>query len=131
MEPDFPIEIFLSGNPRSLQAAAQSLRQWKATVSDAIRDKLPENAFLSEAPMKATFIWFSDSENVGDLDNILKPILDACVRVVIVDDDQVQSISADLFPPSRIADFSNPTATLAQALDADRPGVYFRLEERQ
>lgn len=130
MEPDFPIEVVLDGNPRSLQASAASLTAWKETVEAAVRQSLPEGAFLTEAPIRFTFYWFSNAGALGDLDNMLKPILDALVGVVVVDDHQIQSICAEYFPPSRAFDFIDPSPALAGALERERPCIYICVEER-
>lgn len=130
MEPDFPIEIVLSGNPKSLQAK-RGIPEWKERIADEIRTCLPEMPYLTVIPIAITVYWFSDAERVGDLDNILKPMLDACVGVAFVDDDQVESISAEFFPPSRLGDFRDPSEVLTRALDTDRPCVYFKIDERK
>ena len=130
MEPDFPIEFVIDGDPRSLQASAESLRRWKDQIESEIRARIPQGAFLTDIPIRFSFYWFSDAEEPGDLDNMLKPIIDASVRVLIRDDQQVQSIQAEHFPPSRPIDFTEPSSELLRAVETDRPCVYIRFDER-
>lgn len=130
MQPDFPIEVVLDGNPRSLQASAESLRRWKHQIASAISRRLPEGAFLTEAPIRFRLFWFSDAEAPGDLDNMIKPILDAAARVLIRDDQQVQTIQAEHYPPSRPLDLIEPSNELLRAVAAERPCVYICFDER-
>lgn len=101
MEPDFPVEIFVNENPRSLQGGARGLGDWKTRLAARLRQRLPEMAFLTDAPVRFVLRWFPDGEDFADLDNVLKPIIDASVGVLLTDDSQVQSIVADVYPPSR------------------------------
>lgn len=130
MEPEFPIEIVVEGNPRSSQARAAGLSAWKSQLGGVLRGALSEPVFLSAQPLRFTFYWFADAEAPGDLDNMLKPVLDAAVGVVMLDDQQVQSISAEFYPPSRPIDFTDPSPRLVDALERARPFIYIRFEER-
>lgn len=65
----------------------------------------------------------------GDLDNRLKPILDAMVRCVYSDDEVIERIVAQKFEPGRVFAFSNPSDVLRSALGAGEPVVYIRVTD--
>jgi hypothetical protein len=82
VEVQFPVEIVLHGVPLSLQASAQSRKRWQQRIRTAARVELPEFYFAAEAPIKVTIYYFPDAPMDGDIDNIVKPILDAFSRFV-------------------------------------------------
>ncbi len=53
----------------------------------------------------------------GDVDNIVKPILDALIGVVYVDDQIVERVTVQKFEPTASWSFANPSEQLAAALD--------------
>jgi hypothetical protein len=61
----------------------------------------------------------------SDIDNRIKPILDAMARCVYMDDNLIERIVAQKFEPPVFA-FQNPTGVLASALEAETPMVYIR-----
>lgn len=63
----------------------------------------------------------------GDIDNILKPILDALNKVLYPDDRQVERILVQKFEPRRVFEFANPSNTLERAIASQRPLVYVLL----
>ena len=64
----------------------------------------------------------------GDIDNIVKPILDALQGPIFVNDHQVERVVVQKFEPHRMATFSNPPPGLADALSLDAPVVYIRID---
>lgn len=78
MEPDFPIEFLVEGTPVSLQTKrAEAKIEWQARVKDASRAVLPEGHWATRGRVAATLFYFPDTSMQGDIDNIIKPILDA------------------------------------------------------
>jgi Holliday junction resolvase RusA-like endonuclease len=77
----FPLEFIVSGTPVSLQAKrGESRTAWKDRVRHASSSSLPEGHFATDAPISVTLFYFPAAEMEGDIDNIVKPILDAlCV----------------------------------------------------
>ena len=66
---------------------------------------------------------------VGDIDNIVKPILDAMTRFIYVDDGQVERVVVQKFEPDRIFSFSAPSPTLVDALAVEGSAVYIRISD--
>ncbi len=65
----------------------------------------------------------------GDIDNCVKPILDAMTKCVYVDDVQVGRLVVQKFEPGGIFAFESPSSTLANALSVDGPSVYVRVTD--
>lgn len=53
---------------------------------------LPEGHFASEAPISVILYYFPSAPMLGDIDNIVKPILDAMCRHIYLDDRQVERL---------------------------------------
>ncbi len=66
---------------------------------------------------------------LGDIDNIVKPIMDALVRVAYIDDKDVERVVVQKFEPQDEWNFSDPDEQLAAALDAAPPVVYVRVDD--
>ncbi|TDH39400.1 RusA family crossover junction endodeoxyribonuclease [Pseudohoeflea suaedae] len=128
MEINFPIEFLVEGTPVSLQAKrSASLVEWRDRVKGASTHAIPSPHFASDERMAVTVYYFPAERMQGDIDNIVKPILDALCRHIYIDDNQVERIVVQKFEPRNVYTFSAPTSTLAQALDARPPMVYVKI----
>jgi crossover junction endodeoxyribonuclease RusA len=117
IEIEFPLEFVVAGTPVSLQAKRrESLDQWKHRVIEASRTVLPESHFATDDPLAITLYYFPASDMQGDIDNIVKPILDALERHIYIDDRQVQRILVQKFEPGNVFSFSQPSPALGSAL---------------
>ena len=93
VEIDFPIEFNVRGIPVASSAKrAESRDQWKVRVRDAARTALPEGHWFSDRRMYVRIYYFPGAEMQGDIDNIVKFILDALNAFVWRDDHQVGGI---------------------------------------
>ena len=128
LEPEFPLEFLVEGTPVSLQAArAASKNEWKERVKAASRTTLPEGHWATFSPIAATLFYFPAAQMQGDLDNIIKLILDSLVQHIYMDDSQVQRIVVQKFEPGNMFSFTAPSKTLADALSHPKPVLYVRL----
>lgn len=128
MEIEFPIEFLVHGTPVSLQSKrAVAKEAWKDRVRAASTTRLPDSHFASGEHIAIILYYFPNEPMQGDLDNILKPILDALKRHVYIDDRQVERILVQKFEPDRLHPVGRLTPTLEQALEADRPVLYVRI----
>jgi hypothetical protein len=124
----FPLEFIVRGTPVSLQAARAGAKEaWKRRVKKASYDALPEGHFSTEAPITVTLFYFPAADMQGDVDNIVKPILDALSKHIYSDDRQVERVWVQKFEPGRIFRFSRPSAVLSDALDGGKPLLFVRL----
>jgi hypothetical protein len=128
VEINFPLEIMLPGTPLSLQASTPSRNAWRGRIREAAQAVLPEGHFASVSPMKVLIYYFVDAPMVGDLDNIVKPILDSFSQFVYQDDRQVERIIAQKFEPGRLFTFTSPSPTLAGTIEAQGPRVYLQVD---
>lgn len=83
-----PFDFALPGPPVSLQTKSRpNLQQWKLRVK-AAADAVAQNAIPRTEDLKVQITYFHEADS-PDVDNIIKPIQDALVGVVYVDDCQV------------------------------------------
>ncbi|MBV8755057.1 MAG: RusA family crossover junction endodeoxyribonuclease [Hyphomicrobiales bacterium] len=130
MEPEFPIEFLVQGTPVSLQTKrAESRTEWQARVKEASRSVLPEGHWATRGRVAATLFYFPDAAMEGDIDNIVKPILDALGRHIYMDDSQVERVVVQKFEPGNVFPFASPTRTLEEALLRPKPLLYVRLSD--
>lgn len=65
---------------------------------------------------------------IGDIDNIVKPILDALRPGVYLNDRQVERVWVQKFEPGGLPAFSDPSPRLLEALEREKPLVYVRID---
>lgn len=128
MEIVFPLEFLVSGVPVSHQAKrAESREQWKQRVIGASRSALPKPHFASTDAIAVTLFYFPADRMQGDVDNVVKLVLDACSRHIYLDDAQVERVVVHKFEPDRLFAFMSPTPTLAKALRGHKPLLYIKV----
>jgi len=128
VEIQFPLEFIVRGTPVSLQAArTKSKEAWKLRVKQASYVALPEGHFATEAPISVTLFYFPATDMQGEVDNIVKPILDALSQHIYNDDRQVERIWVQKFEPGRIFQFAKPSEILSEALSGEKPLLFIRL----
>ncbi len=88
-----PIEFIVIGTPKSVQSKNAAKAAWKTVVRGAATASLPTPHLLATSFLRATVMYFYVTTTL-DLDNILKPILDAMKTVVYLDDDQIVDLIA-------------------------------------
>ena len=63
---------------------------------------MPEGHFATEAPLAITLLYFPAAEMPGDVDNIVKFILDALKKHIYMSDRQIQRILVQNFEPGNV-----------------------------
>lgn len=94
LEPDislpFPVEFVIRDTPRSHQSPnAKGKELWKRKVgetADAHVKTLRDFFFIDHRPLAATIFYFPPAEMDGDIDNIVKLIIDGMVAIIYPDD---------------------------------------------
>lgn len=128
MQIGFPVEFLVHGTPVSLQAKrAESKDQWKERVRVASAAAIPNPHFATEERLAVTIFYFPDDRMQGDIDNIVKPILDALSRHIYIDDSQVERVVVQKFEPGIAVIINQPTARFAEALGGSRPVLYVKV----
>jgi crossover junction endodeoxyribonuclease RusA len=128
----YPLEFYIAGTPRSLQASSRSRERWKATVRAVAQQRAAENdeaSFLDLRPLSVTIYYFPDAPMPGDIDNLIKPILDGMERVAYLEDKNVERVVAQKFEPQHRWEFISPTTQLAATLDVLPPVLYVRVDD--
>jgi crossover junction endodeoxyribonuclease RusA len=123
----YPFEIVIEGTPVSLQASAQSKERWKNTVAQAGRERrqdVYEIGLLDHRVVAVTIYYFPDAPMEGDIDNIVKLIVDGLRAVAYLDDKVIERVAIQKFEPEVEWEFLEPTDQLAGALDRKPPVVY-------
>jgi hypothetical protein len=128
MEIAFPIEFLVRGTPVSLSSKNENAReQWKGRIRNASSQALPSPHFASSERLAVTLYYFPAEPMQGDVDNIVKLILDGMSRHVFLDDQQVERIVVQKFEPGNIFSFSNPTLPMIEAINGQKPILYIRV----
>lgn len=131
LEPDLPFEFVVPGTPVSLGASPRSRTVWQEKIRAAARAVLPEGYWLLTRSLSVTVFVFPNAPLQGDIDNRLKPILDAMSLRIYADDSQVERLLIQKFEPGRAFTPSTPSAImqLAARLGESEPVVYIRVDE--
>ncbi len=128
----YPLEFSVAGTPISAQASPRSKDRWKALVAREARARVQatdELGFVDQRPTCVTIYYFPPERMLGDIDNIVKPILDALIQIAYADDQGVERVVAQRFDAVIPREFSDPSTQLAAALDTDPPVVYIRVDD--
>jgi crossover junction endodeoxyribonuclease RusA len=128
MEPPFPLELQLEAVPLSLKASSASKDAWKEQIRMAINEILDPSGWATKSPVSVTIFYFPDGPMNGDIDNIVKPILDALMPRIYVNDAQVERLWVQKFESEKSFRIDDPTVKLAAATDAEPPIVYIRVD---
>lgn len=131
MELSFPIEFLVRGTAVSFQAKrAESRAEWKERVKAASTTVIRQPHFASSVPISVTLYYLPDEPMEGDVDNIVKPILDALSRHIYINDHQVERLVVQKFEPGVSFTLQNPSETFASAIVAPRPVLYVRVSDK-
>jgi crossover junction endodeoxyribonuclease RusA len=128
----FPLEFFIEAIPISLQASARSKVLWRAMVRESAHNRVQETVDLSlldNRRVAVTIFYFPPGEMEGDVDNIVKPILDGMIGVAYPDDRVVERVLVQKFEPETRRSFAGFTPKLQDALRTRAPVVYIRVDD--
>ncbi|TAG72064.1 MAG: RusA family crossover junction endodeoxyribonuclease [Oscillatoriales cyanobacterium] len=105
-----PFEFIVTGSPVSLQTNNRAkLQEWKAKVGQ----------------IAATHYCITQ---ISDLDNIIKPIVDAMKILVYVDDRQVTDLTVKRRKLKELEDFTAISSLIAEALTAAQEFIYVKID---
>jgi len=130
VEHAFPIEFFITDRvPVSLAGSARSKERWQETIRDSALMAIESGSWATDQPVTVTIFYFADGPMKGDIDNIVKLILDAMKQLIYMDDTQVERLVVQKFEPGRPSLIAEGVSeTLASALDFDPPVLYVRID---
>jgi crossover junction endodeoxyribonuclease RusA len=88
-----PFEFIIKSRPLSIQAKKCSLERWKKLVKQEAENKWMPSRQQADSPVCVTLICLLDEASV-DIDNIIKPILDALKGLAYLDDSIITDVIA-------------------------------------
>jgi Holliday junction resolvase RusA-like endonuclease len=116
------------GEPRSFQSANTKAKElWKRRVGERANAHAATQRdfyFIDARALAVTIFYFPPWRMQGDLDNIVKLIIDGMGKILYPDDQLIERIE-----PRVEWDFISTTPTLAQAVKSDPPVVYIRIDD--
>lgn len=128
----YPFEFLLHATPLSLQTKNRvRYAAWKDEVGAIAMDRRNEvcgQVMLDDRPLAATILYFTAAPLEGDVDNIVKPILDGLREVAYPDDRQIERVVVQKLEPGISWVVEASTDQISAALDAEPPVVYVRIE---
>lgn len=128
----FPVEFIVTGTPVSHQGSSRGLAAWKERVRVAAQTRIRDTsewAWLDDRPVSVTILYFLPTPMTGDVDNIVKPILDGMTGAVFPDDRVVERVLIQRFEPGYDWVITPRTEQLFGALAEAPPVVYIRVDD--
>jgi crossover junction endodeoxyribonuclease RusA len=124
-----PFDFVIRRRPVSAQTGNRAnLQRWIRFVRDEAALYVDAAAPLNDVSVSVSLVYLR-REGPGDIDNIVKPILDGLCGTVYADDSQVVYVSSSLMDLSKPVDITDlPTLLLAAVVDED-DAVYVRISE--
>lgn len=125
-------EFLISKRPVSLQTKnRQNLQAWKSFVrGEASKLWIKGTPPVSESALRFTIVYLCD-ESPADIDNIIKPIQDALVGLVFVDDFLVSDVDSHRRFLDEPIDVTNLPPLLQSGVAAGNECVYVRVSDAQ
>lgn len=129
----FPIEFLILDTPRSHQSKnTKAKEEWKhkvAQIAKAHVDKLKDWVFLDQRPLAAIILYFPPDKMKGDVDNIVKLIVDGMKHIMYPDDDRLERVTVQKFEPGVPWTSRSLTSTLEDAAGTEAPVIYVRIDD--
>lgn len=122
-----PCEFLVADRPLSLQAKPQSKADWKAQVKSEAK-KIWSSPPIEEGDLHVSIVYLCDDSPQPDTDNIVKPILDALIGLVYIDDKLVSDIESHRRHLSDGIDIMNLPHLLQKAVIENKVYVYVKVE---
>jgi crossover junction endodeoxyribonuclease RusA len=121
-------EFLVPKRPVSLQAKSRKhLQAWKAFVRGEAEKVWPAAVAPMYSPRVRITIVYLCEGRPADVDNIVKPILDALVGLVIMDDLQVTDIDSHRRFLVELSDAASLPPLLQRGIASNRECVYVRV----
>jgi Holliday junction resolvase RusA-like endonuclease len=129
----FPVEFLIQDTPRSLQGKnSKGKERWKIRVGELAKAHvatLRDWTYLDARPLAATIFYFPPAPMEGDVDNIVKLLLDGMRFVMYRDDEVIERVIVQKFEPGVESVFHALTETLEKATEMQPPVIYIRIDD--
>lgn len=113
-------EFLVEGPAVSLKAKksnAKRYQKWIRTIRFAAQKEWPSDKKPTNSERVTVHIVNYYTLSPPDVDNIIKPILDALETVAYNDDQQVHRVASEKFDLRNVSRIKNPSALLAEGLE--------------
>ncbi len=121
----FPIEFLIRDTPLSHQGKnSRAKERWKQKVGATAKahlDELGDFFFLDDRVLAVTIFYVPPAAMEGDVDNIVKLILDGMNSVIYPSDRCLERVTVQKFEPDIEFVINDVTPALAKALEGDPP----------
>lgn len=122
------VEFLVPQRPVSLQAKNKAnKRAWKQTVASSAAAAWGGRPPITSGNLRMTIVYLAD-ESPADIDNIIKPIQDALVGVVYVDDDLVSDVDSHRRPRVGTFDPLSLPPLIIQGVLLGTEAIYVRIQ---
>lgn len=123
-----PFEFIVTGSPVSLQTNNRAkLQEWKAKVAQIAAEAMPIEMSATSEPVQVIITHYCITQ-ISDLDNIIKPIVDAMKILVYVDDRQVTDLTVKRRKLTELVNFTATSPLIAEALAAAQEFIYVKID---
>ena len=120
-------EIWVPGRPRSQNNNTKSLSRYVQELKRSAREAVNSQSLSPRVDVE--IIFASTHCDRGDVDNIIKPILDALKGIAYQDDKQVRSVKATAIPLNEPVGFSGSLDTYDRLAKEDPREFLVRIFE--
>lgn len=124
-----PFEFIVTGKPVSLQTNNRAkLQEWKTKVGEVAAAAMPVETPATSDSVQIIITHYCITQ-ISDLDNIIKPIVDAMKILVYVDDRQVTDLTVKRRKFKEFADRTGISPSIAEALAAGQEFIYVKIDQ--
>ncbi len=124
-----PIEFTFEGPPLSLQSKnGTRKRAYKQTIENAARLVLPADFTLLSKNLEIKITYYYE-DDAPDVDNIIKPIQDALIGVIYLDDQQIADTRSRKRDINSSYKIRNVSVCLLQAFSNGQDFVHVKINE--
>ena len=109
-----PLEFVVEGTPKSVQSRGKNAR-WVAAVRAAAAAAVPDDFIPALGALRVRLVFCHRGTNL-DLDNIIKPILDAMTGIVYSNDEQIIDLIASKRTFASVRQLKTPPSRLVRAI---------------
>lgn len=126
------LSVFVWGTPLSAQARSHKKAVWKDTVAGAARSAIAESDRIEHVDITVTIVCFHAESCEFDIDNVVKPILDALNGIAFGNDNQVVQVLVRRTPLDGLTLAASDEALVAAVAEAQammQDFVYVRISD--
>ncbi len=127
-----PFEFLIPKRPVSLQTKSRkNLQAWKEFVGRQAKQVWAIGTPpVSAPPLRCSIVYLCD-DSPADIDNIIKPIQDALVSIVFVDDSLISDVDSHRRFLTDLIDVTSLPAVLQNGVALGKECVYVRISDAQ